>query len=92
MGLIKRDLGLGRKRTPEEQAEHDRRFKEKLDTARKLYRGYGVFSLDDPTGESFQETIEMIKKNPGCIMDWNGTKEEYDEFINDVRSGKYDYK
>lgn len=90
MGLIKRNLGLGRKRTSEEQAEFDRKFQEKLRIAREEYKGYGVFSLDDPTGEDFREMIENIKKDPGYITEWNGSIEDYEKFIDDVRSGKYD--
>lgn len=89
MGLTKMTLE-SKKMTPEEQAEFDRKFEEELKRARMLYKGHGLFSLDDPTGESFKETIEKIKRDPGCITEWNGSIEEYEKFINDVRAGKYD--
>lgn len=92
MGLMRRNLGLGRKMTPEELTESDKKYEENMEKARAFYEKTGILCIGDPTGKSFMEMIEDIKKDPACISDWNGSKEDYEEFIDNVKAGKYDFK
>lgn len=91
MGLIRRKFWDDNKKlTKEEQEQQDRDFEERYEKAWKQYKKTGVFSLNDPTGKSYQKMIDHIKEDPDCILSFHWAGIKFSDFIRDVRAGKYD--